>query len=606
MSNYTATSNSIQQHLETVLAKYATVSNSEPFGSQSSLWTVFRELKEIFQGSKPLKKYPSVVVKWSMGQGNWAKVPWIAFLDERETRTTQDGIYGILLFRQDMSGVYLTFNQGVTKPKEEFGTQARRKLRAKAEELHDTCEALRKRNFLLDDKIDLRAKRSLGVDYEYSTIAYKLYQTDQVPDDNTLLQDLEAILQVYNQYIESKLNLQTTKPPIDMTNYDLANAFNGLTRFIRNQGFTFEPWQIAAYVTALRTKPFVILAGISGTGKSKLPALVAQGTGGHPHLISVRPDWTDSAEVLGYVNLQDEFQPGVLLQLAREASQPENQAQHYVAIIDEMNLARVEHYFAEVLSQIENRKPSPNGGFDSGALVVQQLTGTEGEQWASVGLPSNLAIVGTVNIDESTHGLSRKVLDRAFTLEFSDINLTNWEVSPNTDTAEPTSWPVSAWYPRAIRLSQVMNIPASDHNLIDETITTLTQINNFLKPAQLQVGYRTRDEIVLFVLHARDLERVFKTSNGDLVDPLDLALQMKILPRIVGGSNAIRQVILNLLGWAVNDKPINDEQEVETLIDTWIKAGRPLAIEANYPRTAARLCLMWERLYNEGFTSFWL
>ena len=193
----------------------------------------------------------------------------------------------------------------------------------------------------------------------------------------------------------------------------------------------FEPWQVAAYVTALRTKPFVILAGISGTGKSKLPALVAKGTGGHANLISVKPDWTDSSDILGYVNLQDEFQPGMLLRLAKKAQQPENQENHYVVIIDEMNIARVEHYFAEVLSQIENRKPCTNGGFTSEPLIVQNINRPEDQEWSQVCLPSNLAIVGTVNMDESTHGFSKKVLDRAFTIEISDIDLSNWEITSN-------------------------------------------------------------------------------------------------------------------------------------------------------------------------------
>lgn len=109
------------------------------------------------------------------------------------------------------------------------------------------------------------------------------------------------------------------------------------------------------------------------------------------------------------------------------------------------------------------------------------------------------------------------------------------------------------------------------------------------------------------MLHAQDVLPKFVTSSGDSVDPLDLALQMKILPRIGGGSNAVRQVILKFLGWAVDGKPLQMEEEARQFIDQWEKATRPLAFpEARYPFTAARLCLMWERLLYEGFTSFWL
>ncbi len=106
----------------------------------------------------------------------------------------------------------------------------------------------------------------------------------------------------------------------------------------------------------------MILAGISGTGKSKLPDLVSKLTSGKCERVSVRPDWTDSSEVLGYVDLNDRFRPGRVLQQAKEAAS--DPSQFHVCLIDEMNLARVEHYFAEVLSAIEDRQPSPTVVFN--------------------------------------------------------------------------------------------------------------------------------------------------------------------------------------------------------------------------------------------------
>jgi len=95
--------------------------------------------------------------------------------------------------------------------------------------------------------------------------------------------------------------------------------------------------------------------------------------------------------------------------------------------------------------------------------------------------------------------------------------------------------------------------------------------------------------------------------SGESVDPLDLALQMKVLPRISGGTNAIRGTLAGLLGWAVSGVANNAEADTDTSLSRWREAGRPAALaDARYPRTAARLCLMWERLESEGFTSFWL
>ncbi len=159
-------------------------------------------------------------------------------------------------------------------------------------------------------------------------------------------------------------------PPTPVEN-DFSSSMEQLVDAIAAKGFIFHPWQVATYITALRTKPFVILAGISGTGKSKLPDLVSKLTSGKCERVSVRPDWTDSSEVLGYVDLNDRFRPGRVLQQAKDAAS--DPSQFHVCLIDEMNLARVEHYFAEVLSAIEDRQPSPIGGFQSTALISQKL-----------------------------------------------------------------------------------------------------------------------------------------------------------------------------------------------------------------------------------------
>jgi hypothetical protein len=143
--------------------------------------------------------------------------------------------------------------------------------------------------------------------------------------------------------------------------------------------------------------------------------------------------------------------------------------------------------------------------------------------------------------------------------------------------------------------------------VIEKVIATLGAINRFLTPAQLQVGYRIRDEIALFVLNARDLPETFVTRDQARVDPLDIALEMKVLPRLVGGSNAIRSVILRMLSWAMDGNASAGELLPSDMLKPWIDAGRPAQFGGTvFPRTAGRLCLMLERLENEGFTSFWL
>jgi hypothetical protein len=112
--------------------------------------------------------------------------------------------------------------------------------------------------------------------------------------------------------------------------------------------------------------------------------------------------------------------------------------------------------------------------------------------------------------------------------------------------------------------------------------------------------------MALFVLHAAEIAGAFTDRSGAPVDPLDLALHMKILPRVAGGSGPVRRAVLGLLGWAHDGRPLSTEAAARPLLDAWDAAHRPGALAgARFPRTAARLCMMWERMLAEGFTSFW-
>ena len=186
------------------------------------------------------------------------------------------------------------------------------------------------------------------------------------------------------------------------------------------------------------------------------------------------------------------------------------------------------------------------------------------------------------------------------------MHVESW--SPSSKEGVPAArWPVAAWHPRAVRLAGLSDLSDEDRATIDHAVETLAALNVFLTPAQVQAAYRTRDEVALFVLHAADVAGSFRTRSGDPVDPLDLALHMKVLPRLQGGSRPLRHAVLGLLGWAASGETFKEDQDARPLLDAWDAAGRPNHLpDTRFPRTAARLCLMWERLLTEGFTSFWV
>jgi hypothetical protein len=735
----------LREAFEFILSRYP-ASLAQPFG-RTEVWDAFDRLEEGFRELSFIGD--KLQVSSGKGVGRWAKVPWIAIADPRETTTIRKGVYCVYLIREDCSGVYLTLNQGVEADQAQFGAQeARRSLTERAQSIRVGIRQLGDVGFKLDNQIDLRTDANRGRWYQAATIAHKLYEKGQFPSDSNIAADLEQLVNAYTRYVDQKAPTRTWIFQANPKLYDLEKAltklreqtwlvrqhqddihegdvvylwiagkgsgiiaratvksepqdsmadpaeeeftidpekFGGMQRrvrliidrvlpkllardelsnhpilgslsiisfpqatnfsvtpdqaralnelFNRSQqtgsqhrmdfdrsesldsliediemsGFIFEPWQIATYVTALRTKPFIILAGITGTGKSKLPGLVQKFTGGVCQLIPVRPDWTDSSDVLGYVDLQGNFREGLVLCSALAASEARDK--HFVCVLDEMNLAKVEQYFAEILSRIEDRRPSVYGGYESESLLPPTLL-TTASKWKDVNLASNFSLVGTVNMDESSHGFSKKVLDRAFTLELSDVDLKRLgnDELVKTKPSEAEQWPVHAWFPRAINLSTLPASLADNETLeLQRAINNLVDLNKYLVHAQLQVGYRTRDEIGLFLLHALETRSSFITRVGEKVDPLDVAIQMKILPRLIGGSAALRRLLIQLLGWAQSGKPMASEDEATIFLDKWTKSERPNSIpECLFPRTAAKLCLMFERLLSEGYTSFWL
>ncbi len=223
----------------------------------------------------------------------------------------------------------------------------------------------------------------------------------------------------------------------------------------------------------------------------------------------------------------------------------------------------------------------------------------------SIGLPPTLALVGTVNVDESTHPFARKVLDRAFVLEPGAADLRAWRTEAHAPRLAP--WPAAAFLPRARSLSALGALSDDEHALIARAVETVAAADDALGRGAL--GYRTRDDVALFCLHARDLAGTFRTRTGERVDPLDLALTARVLPRLAGAraslGPALRALFALLLGPAAPDALATD-RDLARALDAWGRAGRPDAYPgAAFPRTAARLARMLERLASDGFTSFW-
>jgi hypothetical protein len=268
---------SLQAGIEQVLAEYG-AARAGRFGSDAAIWATFEGLNETFNTSPPVVSRPTVSVNWSAGRGNWARVPWISFLDSRETRTTQRGVYPVLLVREDLSGAYLTLAQGVTEPKQLGRAAMIAHLESIAFEVRRQSPELAAAGYQLDSAVDLRTSAGLGRDYEHSVIAHKLYERGRVPNDDAILADLEAVLTACDRYIENRI----TQPPQIET--DQPNAF---LIYVGSASETNLRVGLEQGIWGFSTVP----ADFSGVRVGDIVAFASGYTGGSPR---VRPDeWTN-------------------------------------------------------------------------------------------------------------------------------------------------------------------------------------------------------------------------------------------------------------------------------------------------------------------------
>jgi hypothetical protein len=222
---------SLQQLLEEILSRYLGARSTNDFGRNRPIWRAFTRVESAIANLSALRNRPTLRVEWSAGKGEFARVPWIAIIDSREVEAPRGGIYCVFLFREDMSGVYVTMNQGVTIPKRELGpSEARRTLANRSLRIRALVSDLRDRSFTLDEHIDLRSA-GLGAEYENSTIAYKLYEINQVPPDSELEQDLDALLIAYSKALPPLARpVSTWIFQANRKLYDISGALGSLSK----------------------------------------------------------------------------------------------------------------------------------------------------------------------------------------------------------------------------------------------------------------------------------------------------------------------------------------------------------------------------------------
>lgn len=539
-------------------------------------------------------------VKGSCGAGRWTGVPWIAIFDKRITTGAQRGIYIVYLLNKDTKTLYLTLNQGATsvaqnsndKSELEFTGIAKANNGDTIKRLRNNVAAIRKAMGEQNSEL-LNSINSGSPGYDAGCIYSKTYKLNTLPEDDQLFEDLKEFVDLYDAYFDkvfvSEKRMQIVKSEKADGDMDIKQVIDQASKYITSKGFSYPEGLIENFCLCLKSKPFVILAGTSGTGKTKLVRLFAEAVGatsenGRYKLVPVRPDWSDSSDLFGHVDLNGKFISGAITDFIASAEKVTNLP--YFLCLDEMNLARVEYYLSDILSVIETRTRK-NDKIKTDKISI--------DGYGELYLPENLYIIGTVNMDETTFPFSKKVLDRANTIEFSYVDLAPKFDEISSESAHAVDVGNSVLKTEYLILNEC---PDTEHELVVEYCEWLADINEILKKANANIGYRVRDEIVFYMLN----NKAFDLLDENIA--FDNEILQKILPRIQGSSSSVKEMVCELFHYCAGDYPGYKTDLGEQSDGMLKKLNSDDSIK--YPRSAEKLAYMMRRYEEDGFTSYWL
>ena len=435
------------------------------------------------------------------------------------------------------------------------------------------------------------------------------FSEKQAPDAESMSNMISSTLDIYNVSDDSSLTDNTTEDDYE------EETDNEIKESISTY---FRP-----FITAIKSKPFLLLAGISGTGKSRIVRELARACWDadseefgsqkprNYEMVQVKPNWHDSSELIGYVSRvsgEPVYVAGDFLKfVARAWEEPDVP---YFLCLDEMNLAPVEQYFAEYLSVIESRKADEDGNITTDPILKKS-----GEQWyfdltaqlttdddirkrfneEGISIPQNLIVVGTVNMDETTFSFSRKVLDRAMTIEMNEVDLEGglterYEQIGKLGKAELMGTAVEG-----------VDVYASNKDVCDTAIDYLQKINEKLEGTPFKIAYRTRNEVLLYVVNnlpynkiEGDDEQIWKEEYV-IARASDEITNMTILSRIEGDETKVSKAFLEELSNVI-------KEELEEISDCSFDIEE--TDDAYKSVSLAKLGEMKKRL-DSGYTSFW-
>ncbi len=505
------------------------------------------------------KSFDGLTVDASVGIGRATSIPWVTFTGYGQK--TKNGIYPALLYYHERNILIVVFCISASnKPEQSWDIDGLKTL----------DEFFIERN-IKQTHIEKKYNSSfIHSCFPVPTIGGKVDESKFNVD--AVFKSLKEVCVLYKKQFEDK---NTTKGMVGETEPKPFNIETVIEK-IKKTGLLYEDNLIKRYVYSLMTKPFVILSGLAGSGKTQLALAFArvmcEDIDQQMCVVPVGADWTNREPLLGYPNAlkQGEYvlPESRALQIVIRANR--NPQKPYFLVLDEMNLSYVERYFADFLSAMESNQEIP---------LWDKNEDCDSEVPPSVALPKNLFIIGTINVDETTYMFSPKVLDRANVIEFK-VSDDEMESFLNKDS----NVNVKAADKECAIMGQKFVEKATTKQSNDKDVIKGILLNFFkqLKKANAEFGYRTATEIGRFISLA------LESMSED--EAVDAALVQKLLPKLHGSRKKIVSVTKEL--WKLCGC-----EDLDTL-------ENPDPTIAKYKLTADKVLRMYNSALENGFTSF--
>lgn len=472
-----------------------------------------------------LSKYRGLDVKVGFGKGNIARIPWIAFLAKGQAVT--NGIYPVFLMFREEKALLLCY--GLSEEKDSGQTWG---------DIggSQTVQTWFKKRFG-------RNPARYGSSYERTA-----YELDKPLPMEDIGRELDLMIDQYKQITglreihPSNRDVAPTLEPFFMSNASLQTFREQSYANLNQAGLRVSESLLARFGASLLAKRFLILTGLSGSGKTKLAHAFASWlteSEDQYRLVAVGADWTTNENVIGYQDAlrHDIYRKpsnGLLDVILRAAA---NMDRPYFLILDEMNLSHVERYFADILSAIESDQKI---ALHSSAVSLKTGENDTLLVPSKISLPKNLFIIGTVNVDETTYMFSPKVLDRANVIEF---RATADDIAAFLDAPSAVNMKLLATKGAVFGKAFVAEAAPENVQLQGETAAELkarlVEVFAALAPIGAEFGYRTAHEITRFTYFHEKL-----TGEGwQFNDALDAQVLQKMMPKLHGSQRRLEPVL---------------------------------------------------------------